>query len=72
MGEFVFRVSLVAVVRVRAADRSLARQVVPTVLGAPGAPEIALANQKNVLVAAEATVISVDFSIGPIKSSKPL
>ena len=73
MGEFVFRVSLVAVVRVRAADRSLARQVVPTVLGAPGAAEIALANQNNVLVAGgEAAVISVDFSIGPIKSSKPL
>jgi hypothetical protein len=51
MGDFVFRVSLVAVVRVRAADRSLARQVVPTVLGAPGAAEIALANQNNVLVA---------------------
>ena len=43
-----FRVNLVAVVRVRAADETVARQVVPTVLGAPGTAEIGLANQNNV------------------------
>jgi len=36
MSEFTFKVNLVAVVRVRAADESVARQVVSTILGAPG------------------------------------
>jgi hypothetical protein len=31
MSEFTFKVNLIAVVRVRAADESVARQVVPTV-----------------------------------------
>ena len=35
MRDFVFKVKLVAVVHVRAADESAARKVVPTVLGAP-------------------------------------
>jgi hypothetical protein len=69
--EFVFKVSLRAVVRVRAADESVARNVVPTVLGAPGSTEIALANQNNMLVGRDATVTGVEFSmVGPIKSSK--
>ena len=71
MEEFVFKVSLRAVVRVRAADESVARNVVPTVLGAPGSTEIALANQNNVLVGRDATVTGVEFSmVGSIKSSK--
>ena len=34
MRDFEFKLDLVAVVRVRAADESVVRQVVPTVLGA--------------------------------------
>jgi hypothetical protein len=34
--DFIFKVNLVAMVRVRATDENIARQVVPTVLGAPG------------------------------------
>jgi hypothetical protein len=45
MREFAFKVNLVAVVRVRAADESIARQVAPEVLGAPGSIEIGLTNQ---------------------------
>jgi hypothetical protein len=40
--DFIFKVNLVAVVRVRAADENIAHQVVPTVLGAPGNAEIGL------------------------------
>ena len=50
MSDFTFKVNLVAVVRVRAADESVARQVVPTVLGAPGTVEIGLANENNAAV----------------------
>ena len=71
--DFEFKMNLVAVVRVRAADESVARQVVPTVIGAPSTAEIGLANQNNVgATGRDATVTSVDFSIGPIKPSKPL
>jgi hypothetical protein len=70
MRDFTFKVNLVAVVRVRAADERTARKVVPTVLGAPGVAEIALANQNNVLIGHDAAVTDVNFSmIGPIKSS---
>jgi hypothetical protein len=72
MKDFEFKVNLVAVVRVRAADERVARQVVPTVLGAPGATEINLANQNNAATGRDATVTSVDVSIGPIKCSKYL
>jgi hypothetical protein len=54
--DFIFQVNLVAVVRVRAADENIARQVVPTVLGAPGNAEIGLANQNNVLMGRDAAV----------------
>jgi hypothetical protein len=43
MRDFEFKVNLVAVVRVRAADESVARQAIPTVLGAPSTAEIGLA-----------------------------
>jgi len=72
MKDFAFKVNLVAVVRVRAADESVARQVVPDVLGAPSTVEIGLANQNVRATGRDATVTSVDFSIGPIKPSKPL
>jgi hypothetical protein len=37
VSDFAFEVKIVVVVRVRAAEESVARKVVPTVLGAPGA-----------------------------------
>jgi hypothetical protein len=61
MNEYVYEVTLRAVVRVRAADVETARKVVPTVLGAPGTLEIELANQNNAAVGRAATVIDVDF-----------
>ena len=64
MKEFAFKVNLVAVVRVRAADERIARQVVPEVLGAPGAIEIGLTNQNVRAMGREVTVTGVDFSIG--------
>ena len=72
MRDFEFKVNVVAVVRVRAADESVARQVVPEVLGAPSTTEIGLANQNVRATGRDATVTRVDFSIGPIKPSKPL
>jgi hypothetical protein len=45
MKDFAFKVNLVALVRVRAVDESVARKVVPTVLGAPSTVEIGLANE---------------------------
>ena len=47
---FTFKVNLVAVVRVRAAGESVARQVVSTILGARGTVEIGLANENNAAV----------------------
>ena len=67
MRDFEFKVNLMAVVRVRAADEGVARQVVLTVLGAPGTAEIELANQNNVATGHDAKVIGVDFSVGSIK-----
>ena len=72
MGDFEFKVNLVAVVRVRAADPTAARAIVPAVLGAPGSAEIALANQNHLTLGRDATVTSVEFSmVGPIKPLKP-
>ena len=65
--DFIFKVNLVAVVRVRAADENTARQVVPTVLGAPGNAEIGLANENNAATGRDATITDVDFSIGSVK-----
>jgi hypothetical protein len=63
MDDFAFTVNIVAVVRVRAADESLAREVVPTVLGSPGIVEIQLTNEGNAVMALSATVTDVDFSV---------
>jgi hypothetical protein len=69
--DFTFKVNLIAVVRVRAPDQSVAREVVPTVLGSPGSTEIALANHNHFVAGRDAAVTGVDFSmVGPIKSSK--
>ena len=69
MSDFAFKVNIVAVVRVRAADENVALKVVPTVLGAPGAAEIRLANENNALSYNDAIVTNVDFLIedGSIK-----
>ena len=68
MKDFAFKVNLVAVVRVRADDESVARKVVPTVLGAPGTVEIGMANENNAARGHHATVTDVDFfSIGSVK-----
>ena len=70
MKDFAFKVNLVAVVRVRADDESVARKVVPTVLGPPGVVEIGLANENNAARGQNATVTDVDFSIiGSVKPS---
>ena len=70
MSEFTFKVNVVAVVRVRADDESIARKIVPTVLGAPGTAEIRLANENNAAKGRHATVTDVDFSIGSVKPFK--
>ena len=69
MVDFAFTVNIVAVVQVRAADESVARRVVPTVLGSPGTVELRLTNEGNALLAHPATVTNVDFSVeeGSIK-----
>ena len=67
MKDFAFKVYLVALVRVRAADESVARKVVPTVLGAPSTVEIGLANENNAATGRHATITDVDFSIGSVK-----
>jgi hypothetical protein len=74
MEDFTFKVNLVAVVRVRAGDESVARKIVPTVLGAPGIAEIRLANENNAATGRHATVTDVDFSIGsvvPARNRRP-
>ena len=70
MKDFAFTVNLVAVVRVRADDESVARKIVPTVLGAPGTAEIRLVNENHAAMAHHATVTDVDFSIGSVKPFK--
>ena len=65
--DFMFKVNLVAVVRVRAPDEGVARKVVPTVLGAPGTVEIGLANENNAATGRDATITDVEFSVGSIK-----
>jgi hypothetical protein len=59
--EYAFQVKLVAVVRVRAPDETLARKVVPSVLGSPGTAEIRLINESNNSLGLKAIVTVVDF-----------
>jgi hypothetical protein len=70
MGDFAFKVDLVAVVRVRAVDPDVARAVVPTVVKAPSSAEIALANENLAVMGHDAKVTGVDFSV--LGSIKPL
>jgi hypothetical protein len=64
--DFAFKVNIVAVVRVHAADESVARKIVPTVLGAPGTVEIGLANQNNAAMGLDGTVTDVDFQVSKL------
>jgi hypothetical protein len=68
--DFTFKVDLVAVVRVRANDESIARKLVPEVLGAPGTTEIRRANESNAAKGHHATVADVVFAIGSVKPSR--
>ena len=70
MEDFTFKVNLVAVVRVCADDESIARKIVPTVLGAPGTAEVRLANENNAAKGHHVTVTDVDFSIGSVVPAK--
>jgi hypothetical protein len=65
MGEFVFKASIDAVVRVHAVDENAARTVVP--FGAPGTVESRIANEAQAAVGRDATVTDVDFDVGSIK-----
>jgi hypothetical protein len=69
MKDFEFQVMLIAEVRVQAAGESVARQVVPSALAAPGSTEIHLANQNNFSLGHDASVTGVDFFVGSIKPS---
>ena len=69
MKDFGFKVNLVAVVRVRADDESIARKVVPTVVGA-GTADIRLTNENHAATGCHATVTDVDFSIASVKPLK--
>jgi hypothetical protein len=62
MNEYTFEVRVRAVVRVRATDEEVARQVVPSVLGPPHSLEIGLANENNAAVGWSATVTEVQFT----------
>jgi len=63
MQEYLFEVGLVAVVRVRAQNENLAREVATSALGSPSTEEISLANEADFLMGREATIIAVDFSV---------
>ena len=61
MSEYVFEMRLRAVVRVRAENEEVAREVVPSVLAPPGGLDISLANENNAAVGWSAIVTEVDF-----------
>ena len=64
MPEFVFEVSLKAIVRVRAETKADARQALTSsVLRSPSANDIRLANEANFTAGMEGTMTEVDFSI---------
>ena len=53
----------VAVVRVRAANETVARRVLPSVLSSPGTVDIKVANENNAALGVDALVTDVDFAI---------
>ena len=72
MEDFTFKVKLVAVVHVRAANETVARRVLPSVLSSPGTVDIKVANENNAALGLNALVTDVDFAItGPLKLAAP-
>jgi hypothetical protein len=63
MDDFAFTVNILAVVRVRADDEIVAREIVPTVLGSPSTAEIGLTNENNAVFSNGAVVTNVDFLV---------
>ena len=61
--EHAFRVKLVAVVRVRAANETLARRALASVLSPPGTVDIKVTNENNAALGVNAVVTDVDFAI---------
>lgn len=61
--EYAFKVKLVAVVRVRAANETVARRALPSVLSPPGTVDIKVTNENNAALGVNAVVTDVDFSI---------
>ena len=61
--EYAFKVKLAAVVRVRAANETVARRALPSVLSPPGTVDIKVTNENNAALGVDAIVTDVDFSI---------
>ena len=72
MPRYVFEVKVAGTVRVRAADESEARKVVPAVLLLPGPDEVRMANDNNAKIGWHGTITSVNFRVkgGPTLVSK--
>jgi hypothetical protein len=60
--EYAFEVKLVAMVRVRARDESLARKVLTSALGSPNAAELRLAHDSGSSIGRSAPITLVSFS----------
>ena len=63
MANFSFKTNLIVLMRVRANSEMVARKVVPTVLRAPSAAEIRLANEGTAFLFEGAIVTDVDFFV---------
>src|SRR4029079_4465236 len=61
--EYAFTVKLVAVVSLRAANETLARRALASVLSPPGTVDIKVTNENNAALGVNAVVTDVDFSI---------
>ena len=62
--EYTFELTIVAVVRVRAENESVAREVVTSsALRSPSADEIRLANEADLAMGKEAALVAADFSV---------
>jgi hypothetical protein len=62
--EYTFELTIVAVVRVRAENESVAREVVTSsALRSPSADEIRLANEADLAIGKEAALVAADFSV---------
>jgi hypothetical protein len=66
MRDFAFKVDLVAIVRVRAADEDSARKAAPEVLGAPSTADIRIVNDNlNLGLGIDAVIEDVEFNVAP-------